>query len=100
AAGSLRQLDPRLTPERPLDIYVYAVGLVENGKLPERHSEVLSQLQEWGLKICPEREVVQGVDGCLAYYDRIGERRLSLPYDIDGVVYKVDRLDYQRELGS
>ena len=99
AAGSLRQLDPRLTAARPLDIYMYAVGLVENGILPERHSGVLDQLKDWGLKVCPEREVVEGIDGCLAYYRKIGARRDRLSYDIDGVVYKVDRLDYQRELG-
>ncbi|MEX2124234.1 MAG: NAD-dependent DNA ligase LigA [Woeseia sp.] len=99
AAGSLRQLDPRLTAERPLDIYMYAVGLFENGSLPARHSETLKQLQQWGFKVCPEREVVQGIEGCLAYYNKIGNRRDSLSYDIDGVVYKVDRLDYQRELG-
>ena len=99
AAGSLRQLDPRLTAARPLDIYMYAVGLVENGALPERHSGVLDQLKDWGLKVCPEREVVESIDGCLAYYRKIGARRDRLSYDIDGVVYKVDRLDYQRELG-
>ena len=99
AAGSLRQLDPRLTAERPLDIYVYSVGLVEEGSLPDRHSEVLHQLQLWGFKVCPEREVVEGIEGCLAYYRKTAERRDSLEYDIDGVVYKVDRLDYQRELG-
>ncbi len=99
AAGSLRQLDPRLTAERPLDIYVYSVGRVDGGSLPDRHSEILDQLQEWGFKVCPERRVVNGIDGCLAYYDDIGRKRDALSYDIDGVVYKVDRLDYQRELG-
>ena len=99
AAGSLRQLDPRLTAERPLDIYLYSVGLFEDGSLPGRHSEVLDQLQNWGFKVCPEREVVRGIEGCLAYYGKIGKRRDTLSYDIDGVVYKVDRLDYQRELG-
>lgn len=99
AAGSLRQLDPRLTAERPLDIYMYAVGVVEKGLLPNRHSEVLDQLQLWGFKVCPEREVVEGIEGCLRYYRKTGERRDALEYDIDGVVYKVDRLDYQRELG-
>ncbi|ANO51482.1 NAD-dependent DNA ligase LigA [Woeseia oceani] len=99
AAGSLRQLDPRLTASRPLDIYVYSVGYVEGGEVPDRHSATLSALQEWGLKICPERRLVQGVDGCIAYYKDIGERRAGLPYDIDGVVYKVDRVDYQKELG-
>ncbi|MGB5345751.1 MAG: NAD-dependent DNA ligase LigA [Woeseia sp.] len=99
AAGSLRQLDPRLTAERPLDIYVYALGHHEGGKIPARHSEILDRLQQWGFKVCPERRVVQGVDGCLEYYGEIGARRTELAYDIDGVVYKVDRLDYQRELG-
>jgi DNA ligase (NAD+) len=99
AAGSLRQLDPRLTAGRPLDIYMYSVGALEGGSLPPRHSDVLNQLQRWGFKVCPEREVVEGIDGCLSYYRNLGERRDSLDYDIDGVVYKVDRLDYQRELG-
>ncbi|MGB5579065.1 MAG: NAD-dependent DNA ligase LigA [Woeseia sp.] len=99
AAGSLRQLDPRLTAERPLDIYVYSVGHYEGGKIPGRHSEILDRLQQWGLKVCPERRVVQGIEGCLDFYKEIGERRADLAYDIDGVVYKVDRLDYQKELG-
>jgi DNA ligase (NAD+) len=99
AAGSLRQLDPQLTAERPLDMYVYAVGLVEGGDLPDLHSEIISQLQAWGLKTCPERGVVNGVAGCLDYYEEIGAKRDSLPYDIDGVVYKVDSLAMQRELG-
>ena len=99
AAGSLRQLDPRLTAERPLDIYVYSVGVVDGGPLPKRHSETLDQLQEWGFKVCPERRVVDGIEGCLEYYGEIGNKRDALSYDIDGVVYKVDELDYQRELG-
>ncbi len=99
AGGSLRQLDPRLTAARPLDMYVYSVGFVEGGKLPGTHSEILSSLQGWGFKICPERRVVDGIKGCLGYYEEVGERRDQLAYDIDGVVYKVDRLDYQRELG-
>jgi len=99
AAGSLRQLDPRLTAARPLDIYVYSVGQVAGGTVPELHSEVLDQLQEWGCKVCPERKVVNGIEGCLEFYADIGRRRDSLAYDIDGVVYKVDRLDYQRRLG-
>ncbi len=99
AAGSLRQLDPRLTADRPLDIYVYAVGRFEGGKLPDRHSEILDQLQNWGMKICPERRVVSGIDGCMEFYEDIGARRDNLAYDIDGVVYKVDRLDYQDQLG-
>ena len=99
AAGSLRQLDPKLTAGRPLDMYVYSVGLVEGGTLPDRHSEIISALQGWGLKTCPERGIVRGADGCLAYYESIGKKRDALPYDIDGVVYKVDSLQAQRELG-
>jgi DNA ligase (NAD+) len=99
AAGSLRQLDPKLTAQRPLDIYLYAVGYVEGGTLADRQSLVLNQLQEWGLKTCPERDVVSGIEGCLGYYERIGARRDKLPYDIDGVVYKVDKISDQRELG-
>jgi DNA ligase (NAD+) len=99
AAGSLRQLDPKLTAARPLDMYAYSVGVVEGDKLPDRHSEVISQLQEWGLKVCPERRVVAGIDGCLEYYEDIGKRRDDLAYEIDGVVYKVDDLKLQAELG-
>lgn len=99
AAGSLRQLDPKLTAERPLDIYLYSVGVVDGGKLADRHSAILDQLQSWGLKTCPERAVVKGIDGCLEFYARIGAKRDALPYDIDGVVYKVDRISDQRELG-
>lgn len=99
AAGSLRQLDPKLTANRPLDIYVYSVGVADGGSLLDRHSLVLDQLQEWGFKTCPERAVVAGIEGCIDYYADIGAKRDSLPYEIDGVVYKVDSLADQRELG-
>ncbi|NIL94258.1 MAG: NAD-dependent DNA ligase LigA [Woeseiaceae bacterium] len=99
AAGSLRQLDPRLTAERPLDMYAYSVGKIDGGDLPATHSEVLDRLQSWGLKVCPERGVVAGVEGCLAFYKEMGAKRDSLPYEIDGVVYKVNDLVQQRELG-
>ena len=99
AAGSLRQLDPKLTAARPLDFYIYSVGRVEGGSLPDTHSATLDRLQDWGLKTCPERRVVEGIDGCLSFYESIGARRDSLPYEIDGVVYKVDNLLQQRELG-
>jgi DNA ligase (NAD+) len=75
------------------------VGRIDGGELPKTHSEVLDRLQEWGLKTCPERAVVEGVEGCLAYYESLGARRDALPYEIDGVVYKVDDLMQQRELG-
>jgi len=99
AAGSLRQLDPRLTAQRPLDMYAYSVGVADGGALPSQHSEIIARLQEWGVKVCPERRVVSGVDGCLEYYERLGARRDGLGYEIDGVVYKVDSLALQDELG-
>jgi len=99
AAGSLRQLDPELTAERPLDFFVYSTGVVRGGEMPGSHSASLSKLNGWGLKVCPESDVVDGVDGCIAYYDEIGRKRDSLPYDIDGVVYKVDVFEQQQRLG-
>lgn len=99
AAGSLRQLDSRITAERPLDMFCYGVGAVEGGVLPPRHSQILDRLRAWGLRVNPELKVVTGGAGCLAYYQAMLARRDALPYEIDGVVYKVDRLDQQRNLG-
>lgn len=99
AAGSLRQLDPKLTAARPLDAYIYIVAEAEGVVLPKLHSEILSQLQAWGLKSCPERRTVKGIEGCLEYYGDIGQQRDALPYEIDGVVYKVDDIALQRDLG-
>jgi DNA ligase (NAD+) len=99
AAGALRQLDPRITAKRPLAIFFYGVVQIEGGKALRRQSEVLAALRVWGLRVCPDLELVKGVKGCLDYYRRIGSKRPKLAYDIDGVVYKVDRLDYQEDLG-
>jgi DNA ligase (NAD+) len=99
AAGSLRQLDPRITAQRPLDIFFYAVGAVEGMQLPDSHGAMLAVLKDFGLRISPEIRRVRGAAGCLAYYADIGRRRASLEYQIDGVVYKVDSLASQRELG-
>jgi DNA ligase (NAD+) len=99
AAGSLRQLDSRITAERPLTMYCYGIGVVEGATLPDTHSAILERLKDWGLRVSPEIKVVKGMQGCLNYYKQIGERRDSLPYDIDGVVYKVDSLAQQQELG-
>src|ERR1700736_1741874 len=99
AAGSLRQLDPRMTAARPLDLFIYGLGIVEGGELPGHHSEILQALRQWGFKICPPSRVVEGGDGCLDYYREMGALRSKLPYQIDGVVYKVDDLDLQRQLG-
>jgi len=99
AAGSLRQLDPRVTAQRPLSFYAYGTGLVEGGTLPDSHSATLRQLREWGFPVSGLSEVVQGADGLLGYYRRIGEARDTLPFDIDGVVYKLDDGEGQREMG-
>lgn len=99
AAGSIRQLDPRQTANKPLDVFFYSVGEVRGWKLPSRHSEALEQLRQWGLKVSPLMTVVEGAAGCLEFYRDIGARRAKLPYEIDGVVYKVNKLAQQRELG-
>jgi DNA ligase (NAD+) len=99
AAGSLRQLDPRITAQRPLAFYAYALGAFEGAAMPARHSEVLAKLREWGFPVSSLVSTARGVDGCLAYFAKIGAMRDKLPFDIDGVVYKVDDLAAQRELG-
>ncbi len=99
AAGSLRQLDSRITASRPLAFYCYSTGAVEAGELPDTQNGILSQLEQWGLPVCPEVELASGIDGCIDYYERIQDQRDDLPYDIDGVVYKVNSLALQRRLG-
>ncbi len=99
AAGSLRQLDPKIAASRPLSIFVYGVGVVDGGSLPQRHSETLAALSEFGFRVCPENSVVEGAEGCLGYYQAIGQRREELSYEIDGVVYKVDEYGQQQKLG-
>ena len=99
AAGSLRQLDPLITAARPLEIFFYGIGVVEGVELPDRHSDLLAQLRAWGLRVSAETTVASGAAGLLAYYADIGARRSRLKYQIDGVVYKVDSLVQQRELG-
>lgn len=99
AAGSLRQLDPRMTAARPLDLFIYGVGVIEGGELPPYHSETLKQLRALGFKICPQSTVVESIEGCLQYYREMGAARATLPYQIDGVVYKVDDVNLQRKLG-
>ncbi|MCS0612532.1 NAD-dependent DNA ligase LigA [Massilia kyonggiensis] len=99
AAGSLRQLDARITAQRRLRFFAYGIGLLEGAPLPESHSTALDWLDQLGLPVSKERAVVTGCEGLLGYFRDIGARRKSLPYEIDGVVYKVDRLSDQRELG-
>lgn len=99
AAGSLRQLDPRVTAKRPLAMYCYAVGRVDGGAQLSTHSEMLDHLKQWGLPLCNERQTVNGVQGCLNYFKQMSELRDSLSYEIDGIVYKVNSIKLQRELG-
>jgi DNA ligase (NAD+) len=100
AAGSLRQQDPRVTASRPLTFFAYGLGRFEGRGLPAgRHSQQMDYLESLHLPVTRERRVVQGTDGLLAYYRDIGARRASLPYDIDGVVYKVNDLKLQERLG-
>lgn len=99
AAGSMRQLDPRITASRRLHFFAYGIGVIEGGEVFDRQSDMLAKLQNWGFPVSAETTVVNDVDGCFEYYRRIGDRRQSLAYDIDGVVFKVDRFDYQRQLG-
>ena len=99
AAGSLRQLDPRVTAERPLAFFCYGIGALEGEHLPTTHTGMLDWLERLGLPICPERTRVSGIEACLAYYRDLGEKRSDLGYEIDGAVYKVDDRGMQERLG-
>lgn len=99
AAGSLRQLDPRVTAARPLAFFSYGLGLFPATALPDEHDEMLAALCSWGFPVCPEVDKVIGVQGCLAYFQRLAAKRPELPYEIDGVVYKLSRYADQIRLG-
>lgn len=99
AAGSLRQLNPEITAKRPLAFYCYGIGSIEGTILPPSHYEQLIWLKEAGLRVSSENQLVKGLEGCLQYYRSILARRTSLPYEIDGVVYKLDSIPLQEELG-
>ena len=99
AAGSLRQLDSRVTAARPLRFFAYALGTIDGAPVPDSHSAVEDWLQALGLPVCPERRVVRAVGGLMHFYQRMGERRAGLPYEIDGVVYKVNSIAAQQQLG-
>ena len=100
AAGSLRQLDSRITSERHLSFFAYGVGIVEGGLMPESHAELLSRLKVWGVPVSPETKVMVKLAACFDFYKSIASRRSSLGYDIDGVVFKVNRLDQQDIMGT
>lgn len=99
AAGSMRQLNSRITASRNLAMYCYATGRMVGADLPENHSDALQQLANWGFNICPDSKVVTGAQGCFEYFEEIGAKRDELPYDIDGVVFKVNSLELQQQLG-
>ena len=99
AAGSLRQLDSRITAQRSLRFFAYGVGRLDGAALPETHSALLDWYSALGIPVCTERAVVPGADGLLTFFNHIGAVRASLDYDIDGVVYKVNRVAQQQALG-
>ncbi len=98
AAGSLRQLDPSITAQRPLHFFAYAVGEVR-GSVGDTHGELLDKLKAWGFEVSPLARLCRGPEEALALYGEIGRNRAGLPYDIDGVVYKINRFDWQERLG-
>uniref|UniRef100_UPI0035AD8A11 NAD-dependent DNA ligase LigA n=1 Tax=Hylemonella sp. TaxID=2066020 RepID=UPI0035AD8A11 len=99
AAGAIRQLDPALVAQRPLSFYAYGLGEVQGWAVPATHAQMLDALQAMGLPVCEERLVTQGAAGLTAFHEAIRARRDSLPFDIDGVVYKVNALALQQQLG-
>ena len=99
AAGSLRQLDARITATRPLEMCCYGIGVISDGELPPTHTDMMQQLSRWGLKINGELKVATGDQGCLEYYQHMAEKRNSLPYEIDGLVFKVNKYSLQQRLG-
>ncbi|MCK4840885.1 MAG: NAD-dependent DNA ligase LigA [Methylococcales bacterium] len=99
AAGSLRQLDSKITAKRPLAFYCYGIGLLKKGILPNSHYQRLQLLKQWGLPLTNEIEITTGIKGCMDYYQFMLENRNTLPYEIDGTVYKVDDIALQQQLG-
>jgi DNA ligase (NAD+) len=99
AAGCIRQLDSKIVAKRPLSFFAYGTGELADWSMPARHSDVLDAFAAWGFPVNTDRAVVLGADGLIAYHRRIGESRNTLPFDIDGVVYKVNSLALQRQLG-
>ena len=99
AAGSLRQLDPDITKKRPLDIFCYGIGLIEGYELPDNHSEIMILLKEWGLNVCSETALAHDVKGCMDFYHYVIDKRHLFDYDIDGLVYKVNKIALQDKLG-
>ena len=99
AAGSIRQLDSKITAQRPLAFFAYASGDVSASHVFETHQDILLHLKTWGFPVSPETKTVKGVSACQQFYDQLLEKRDELPYEIDGVVYKVNAIALQAQLG-
>jgi DNA ligase (NAD+) len=99
AAGSIRQLDPALAARRPLSFFAYGLGETVGWQMPDTHGAILEHLAGYGIPVCGERAVVQGAQGLVAFHRQVAEKRDTLPFDIDGVVYKVNRIELQERLG-
>jgi len=99
AAGSLRQKKSTITAKRPLEMCAYSVAVTDEDQLPDSHWAGLQQVKNWGFRVNPEMRRAQGVEACLTAYSELMEKRDSLPYEIDGIVFKVNRLDLQQQLG-
>ena len=100
AAGSLRQLDPAVTKDRPLQFFAYGVGRIDSNVSLKTQADTLEHLRDWGVPVSRDSRVVAGVEECLAYYNKLSGRRADLPYQIDGIVYKVNNLAWQERLGT
>jgi len=99
AAGCMRQLDPKITAQRRLSFFAYGLGISENWNIPARHSELLQAFHQWGLPVNADHQVVKGAQGLVQFHRHIAQKRPMLPFDIDGVVYKVDERRLQQQLG-
>ena len=99
AAGSVRQLDPKMTAARPLEMCAYSVGVVNGGTLPGKHSLILEKLKQWGFIVSPNFGIARGLQECMDFYEKLSDLRINLPYDIDGVVFKIDSIELQDKLG-
>jgi DNA ligase (NAD+) len=100
AAGSVRQLDPRITAGRPLDTYIYMLGYSEGGNTPESHWEILAYLKKLGFKTNPNNRYISSIEQVVDYYQEWLDERESLPYEADGIVVKVNQIDVQQRLGN
>ncbi|MEN9916992.1 MAG: ligase [Pseudomonadota bacterium] len=99
AAGSLRQLNPKITAQRSLAFFTHSVGQIKDARLASTHTGILNQFKQWGLPRCPQTQTAKNILACIKYYRKIEQQRATLPYDIDGVVYKVNSIALQQQLG-